>query len=224
MNSHKLHQPPSWLAAGLVLAASLALPAQAQTIYREVGPDGRVVFSDRPLNQASKASAGVGAAADAGSGASALTNGLSFALRSAAGKYPVTLYTGDDCAPCADARQLLDTRGVPYLEKTVQTEADVAALQKLSGQASLPMASIGSKRLSGYTQSEWSQYLTAAGYPEQSQLPPGYRRPAASPLAPAPKAEQPAESVRQQTRPAEPATLPAAPAVPVPGNPAGIVF
>lgn len=223
MNSHTLRQPLPWLAAGLVLATSLVPAVQAQPIYREVGPDGRVVFSDRPLNQASKASTPAGGAADAGSGTNALTNGLPFALRSVAGKYPVTLYTGDDCAPCADARQLLDTRGVPYLEKTVQTEADVAALQKLSGQASLPMASIGSKRLSGYAQSEWSQYLTAAGYPEQSQLPPGYRRPAASPLAPPAKAETPAES-GQQAKPAAPAALPAAPAAPAPGNPAGIVF
>src|SRR5690606_13455421 len=51
---------------------------------------------------------------------------LPWALRSAAARYPVTLYTADACEPCELARRHLAQRGVPYTEKRV---GDAAALK-----------------------------------------------------------------------------------------------
>lgn len=203
----------------LLIAALAALPwtgAQAQQMYRIVGPDGKVTFTDRaPDTQTAPAAVGNTAAASAGAG-------LPFELREIAGRYPVTLYTGNDCTPCVSARNLLVNRGVPFTERTVNTNEDIAALQRISGANSLPFGSIGGQQLSGFSDAEWTQYLDAAGYPKQSQLPATYRRAPATPLVavvertPAPANRAPAPSAR-------PAPAPAAPG-PTPSNPAGITF
>jgi glutaredoxin len=143
-----------------------------------------------------------------------------------ASRYPVVLYTGNDCAPCNSGRNLLNARGIPYTEKTVTTAEDIEALRRLAGEASLPFLSIGAQRLRGFSDAEWTQYLNAAGYPAQSALPPGYRRAAASPLV-AVTAATPA-SPATPAAPDAGAQAPAAPAeVPVQApanNPAGIRF
>ena len=87
----------------------------AQTVYRIVGSDGKVTFSDKPPVEArAKVSTGAGA-----SGSSNAASPLPFELRQVAQKYPVTLYLGDNCGPCQSAKTLLLSRGVPFSEKTV---------------------------------------------------------------------------------------------------------
>lgn len=196
------------LASGLLLFAGLAA---AQTVYRNVGPDGRVTFSDRPL--AAGASAGtlpVQPAAEAGPA-------LPYELRQIAERFPVLLYAGSDCAPCDDARQLLRARGIPFGERSVRSDEDIAALRRLSGDNSLPVLTIGAQRLKGFAPGEWTQYLDSAGYPASSQLPPRYRAPPAQPLVPVRTAIQAAPA-------ASAAPAPAARPAPAPANPAGIVF
>lgn len=199
------------LSAGAVLA---------QPVYRIVGPDGKVTFSDRaPSNDSAgtptKAAVGAGGSGTAGAG-------LPFALQQVASRFPVTLYTGSDCIPCDAARQLLVQRGVPFAERTVSSNADITALERLSGQAALPFGTIGSQQLQGFSSSEWAQFLDAAGYPKQSALPPSYRRPAATPLA-AVKPVEPARAPEPST-PAAPEDLAPANRAPAPSNPAGIRF
>ena len=191
--------------------------SNAQQVYRIVGPDGKVTFSDKPpVESTAKVSGAAGATRGGLASAS-----LPFELRQVAQKYPVTLYTGDNCGPCQSARSMLTTRGVPFVEKTVNTLEDSQALQRLSGDNSLPFATIGGQQLKGYSDAEWTQFLNAAGYPSASVLPPNYRQSAATPLvtvAAAPSTVPTAPSA--QDAPARPAAQPA-PAV---ANPSGIRF
>jgi glutaredoxin len=213
---------PRWLAAGLcsiVLLGSGQL--QAQTVYRIVGPTGQVTFSDMPGGaSASKLSpvdntAAAAPAVPAPSGAA-----LPFELRQVVGKYPVTLYTSSNCAPCDSGRKLLLGRGVPFSEKTINSAQDAEAFQKLSGNNSLPFLSIGSQQVAGFSASEWTDYLSAAGYPERSRLPPTYRAPQAAPLATPEKPVAPASA----PAPAAPALPPVTDIKVSPSNPAGIQF
>lgn len=204
------------------LSLGAALPAAAQGVYRIVGPDGRVTFSDQPPPAANAAPA----ARTGGAAGTAGGTALPFELRQVASRYPVVLYSGNDCAPCNSGRNLLNARGIPYTEKTVTTAEDIEALKRLAGEASLPFLSIGAQRLRGFSDAEWTQYLNAAGYPAQSALPPGYRRAAPSPLVavtaatPAGPGNAPATDAGAQA-PAAPAEVPVeAPA----SNPAGIRF
>jgi glutaredoxin len=201
-----------------ILVWGLTAAATAQTVYRIVGTDGKITFSDKPPitpEQGKVASTGIGAN---GSGTG---NSLPFELRQIASRYPVTLYTAAECQPCVSGRTFLNARGIPFNERTVNSPDDTAALQRIGGgDSSLPLLSIGAQKLKGFSDSEWGQYLDLAGYPKSSALPNGYKNPAATPLV-AVQAPQIAKSKPEPI--AEPAPPP--PAVgPTPSNPAGIKF
>lgn len=219
------------LAAASLAAAAAALSpfvAQAQQVYRIIGPDGRVTFSDKPpVEPNAKAAPATGGGAAAGGGGTGTAN-LPFELRQVAGKYPVTLYSGPNCAPCGSGRAMLTSRGIPFTEKTVSTPEDAQALERLAGESSLPMLTIGGQQLKGYSDAEWTQFLDAAGYPKNSVLPASYRPPAATPLVavqrPAASSESTAAAPAAPSRRPAPAAAPAPAAGPAPSNPAGIQF
>jgi glutaredoxin len=202
------------VALGLVVGL-VSLSGLAQGVYRIVGPDGRVSFSDQP-----QPSANARPVTGNASGASASGAQLPFELRQISSRYPVTLYTSAECAPCNSGRNLLNARGIPYTEKTLSTAEDAEALKRLTGQASLPFLTIGSQQIKGYSDGEWTQFLDAAGYPKQSALPPGYRRAAATPLVAVQAAAGPAPSAPAQ----QPAASTEPPVAPAASNPAGIRF
>lgn len=165
-----------WRACLPVLLSGLLAPA-AWAAYKIVGPDGRVTYTDRPpagqpAQPLSKPRAGVSAVA------------LPFELQQLVNRHPVTLYTARECSACETGRQLLQSRGVPYTEKTVDTPDDIRAFSATENSTQLPTLRVGGKQIIGLQQSEWNAYLDAAGYPQQSALPPGYVQPPASPLAP----------------------------------------
>ena len=213
---------PAFRLTALTLLASVLIPAAiAQGVYRIVGPDGKVTFSDQPPPATTPAR-------PTGSATTSASNGsggqLPFELRQVSSRFPVTLYTGRECAPCNSGRNLLNARGIPYSERTVDTAQDGEALKRLSGETSLPFLTIGNQRIKGYSDSEWTQFLDAAGYPKQSALPGNYRRPAATPLVAVqadPAAGRPPASGTSGGSPTAPAEVPVAPA---PQNPAGIRF
>jgi glutaredoxin len=201
---------------GLAALTMLAASVSAQQVYRIVGPDGKVTFSDKPPVEANVKLAPV---VPLGGGGGSNGAGLPFELRQVASKYPVTLYTGNNCGPCGAGRAYLSSRGIPFTERTVTTAEDAEALKRLAGDNSIPLLTVGGQQIKGYSDTEWGQFLDAAGYPARSALPPSYRNPAASPLVaiqrPAPAAA-PVESAPEPVR--------APPPVERADNPAGIKF
>jgi len=169
-----------WRACLPVLLSGLLAPA-AWGAYKIVGPDGRVTYTDRPpvgegAQALGKPKAGISAVA------------LPYELQQVVNRHPVTLFTTRECSACETGRQLLQSRGVPYTEKTVDTPDDIRAFNAQENSSKLPTLKVGGKQIIGLQQSEWNAYLDAAGYPQQSKLPSGYAQPAASPLVP-PKPE-----------------------------------
>lgn len=211
--------PQTWGATAALCAALLLAAGQApaQTIYRVVGPDGKVTFSDKPP----VAAANVSTTDTGGKAMGTDGSALPFELRQVVSKYPVTLYTSSNCAPCGSGRTLLSGRGIPFTERTVTTADDADALQRISGENSLPFLTIGGQQIKGFSDSEWTQFLDAAGYPKASVLPPQYRRQAATPLV---AVQKPAPAVPVVEN--QPGVAPAPRAAPVDkaANPAGIKF
>jgi glutaredoxin len=193
----------------------VAVGAMAQPVYRQVDKNGKVTFSDRAPTASTEPASGA-----QGGPSSAANAGLPYELRQVVQRYPVMLYTGEECSPCATARTLLVTRGIPFDERTVKSNEDIEALQRLSSQSSLPLLTIGSQQLKGYSDAEWSQYLDAAGYPKSNSLPAGYRNGPARPLV----AQQTAPAPRAPAAPTAQPAPPAASSEPGPSNPAGIKF
>ena len=216
VTAHRTEMFGAALAVAVAMSALFSPAVSAQGVYRVVGPDGKVTYSDQPPPANANARP-VGGASAAATNSSALPA----ELRQATGRYPVTLYAGADCGPCDSGRNFLNARGIPFAEKTVNSSDDIAAFKRLSGATSLPMLSVGGQHLKGYSESEWTQYLDAAGYPKTSALPAGYRRSAATPLVEAKAAAAPATTAQKAQEPKAPAETPVtAPAT----NPSGIKF
>lgn len=208
----------------LALAALAMTAAHAQTVYRIVGPDGRVTFSDKPPVSNDKANDKVTATDRTGRTLDISGTALPFELRQIVSRYPVTLYSASNCAPCASGRTLLGTRGIPFAERTVNTPEDAEALARISGEASLPFLTIGGQKIKGYSDAEWIQFLDAAGYPAASKLPSNYRNAPATPLVALQRPAAPAQPDAATEAARAPAGSPPAARVDNSSNPAGIRF
>ncbi len=218
------------LVLGIAATAAVLLgpcaPVQAQTVYRIVGPDGKVTFSDKaPV----AASANVTArSSDARAvDVSPQNAALPYELRQVVARFPVTPYSGAGCVPCNTGRLLLQARGIPFTEYTVGSAQDVEALQRLSGDKSLPFVTVGGQKIKGYSEAEWTQFLNAANYPTTSKLPSNFRYPtpkglvSSQKISPVPDAAE-ARAAGEAPEVEAPSTPPATTAGP--SNPAGIKF
>ena len=168
---------------GLLLCAALwATGSVAQ--YKWIDQDGKVNYGDRmPANPTRVLPAPAIGARGSSDGAQPA---LPVALQTAVARFPVLLFTtpGGECIPCASARSHLSRRGVPFSEKTLATEADLAAFRQLGFKdPGVPALSVGRERLIGYEAQAWDRLLDASAYPKTSMLPAGYPRSAPEPLA-----------------------------------------
>jgi glutaredoxin len=183
----------------------------AQQIYKSIDKNGRVTYSEIPPTPGSENKL---------TGESVQNAALPYALQQVVNRYPVTLYTATDCAPCISARLMLTQRGVPFTERTISSNEDVAAYKKINNDNNFPLATIATQQLKGYEETEWTKYLDAAGYPKTSTLPRNYRHAEATPLTQKKNVEQLEKDVAakpvRNTKPAMPQETS--------NNPAGIKF
>lgn len=182
----------------LMLLACAAGPSHA--LFKVVGPDGRVTYTDRAPGPADgrmqPVSKDTGRASDVQ---------LPFALRQVASRFPVTLFTAADCADaCTMARSFLARRGVPYAERTAKTNEEKEAWERIVGGTQAPTLTVGSQSLRGFTPAAWDETLDVAGYPKSSLLPASWQPPPAVPLiAPRQAAPNPAPMPLPAAREAE---------------------
>ncbi len=195
-----------------VAAVSLFTALPAHALYKVVGPDGKVTYTDRPAASTESKVQQVGAG-----GSVANDVALPLELRQAAQRYPVTLYVAPDCSPCDAGRQYLRQRGIPFAEKLVTTADDSNALQRLTGNNSLPSLTVGAQVVRGWQREDWASYLDAANYPKESRLPANFPQGKAEPLT---EAQQARPAPTPAPRPAEAPAPEPAPAPP----PSGIRF
>lgn len=217
---------PTARARTIVLAGGLALSSVAFGQYKYVAPDGRVTYSDLPP----PSNARVLEQKRPGAPTPPVNPPLPFEVQQAATKYPVTLYTGDRCPPCDEARAFLRGSGVPFTERTVTSDDDIALFRQQSPDGTAPVMTIGGRKAVGFTQSTWSGLLDSAGYPLAGNLPRDYQNPAPTPLSPNTRAASqnvtagaPATAPRRSP---QSGTLPVAPPAtpPAAGAPSGFRF
>ena len=205
-------------ACGLAAFAGLAA---AQ--YKYVGPDGRTTYSDRPppANERLVDQKRLGSNI-------AAPLALPFELQQATTRFPVTLYTGERCAPCDEGRTYLRSRGIPFAEKTVKSDEDIDVFKRQSPEGTAPLLVVGSRKSIGFAVSSWGSLLDDAGYPAASKLPRDYQNPAPESASPNTRtaAQDVVKPVNPSAPPAQsrgasvPGSIPSAPpAVPNASNP-----
>jgi len=149
----------------VLLGAACAAGAQ---MYRWTDASGRVQFTDTPPPASAKA---VQRKSPTISSAVPDSAGQPYSLQLAAKSFPVTLYTSADCDPCASARKLLNSRGVPFREVLVVDETQQAELKKVAGALAVPSVTVGSNVQKGFEESAYHSLLDIAGYPKSGILP-----------------------------------------------------
>jgi glutaredoxin len=168
-----------------VLIALLFCAASAQAQYKYVDQAGITTYSDRPP------ATGDAKRLNLNNQAVGATDGLPFALKTAAEKYPVTTYSSPDCAPCDDLRKHLAQRGVPFTDKLIRNPADAKVFKDLGfAQSDFPVLTVGSQKQVGYERGALDRLLDAAGYPRKSLLPNTYTQAPATPLTNEPVATE----------------------------------
>ena len=185
------------------LAPLLLLPALAHAqLYRWIDDGGNVHYSDQvPPSNAKNVQK------KSSPGSQSASPPLPYALQQAVRDFPVTLYTSETCDPCAQARELLNKRGVPYRDVPV---SDGEALEKLTGATGVPVLAVGRETYKGFESGAYQSALDHAGYPSTSQLPAGVQ--AREAVKPAPQ-----RAAGEGTPPGAGAGTPAAAGQPAPG-------
>ena len=152
----------------VLLGAACSAAAQ---MYRWTDDKGRVHVTDTPPPPAAakdlqKKSVTISGAAAPQSAA------LPYAVQLAAKTFPVTLYTARECEPCGEARNLLNSRGVPFREVLVVDEPQQLELRKVAGALAVPSVIVGSNVQKGFEESAYHSLLDIAGYPKPGILTP----------------------------------------------------
>jgi len=192
----------------LIAAALVVFSGIACAQYKVVLPDGSTTYTDRPpATQNARITSmnrkGTSLSADDVSN----NSGMPLELRQAVQRYPVTLFTGPDCTPCDNGRRLLQQRGIPFSEKRIGSEDDAGLLERAVGGRTVPALTIGAQALRGLSETDWTAFLDAAGYPRESKLPRNWQAPAVQPLGAKAAAAKPATLARPET-PSEPPEFP----------------
>ncbi|HLY96053.1 MAG: DUF4124 domain-containing protein [Sideroxydans sp.] len=164
-----------FLLASLLMLANV----QAGELYRSIDKEGKVHYSDRPLEgteDVERLNLGKEPVPD---------ESLPYETQRAMQNFPVTLYTFPECgSACQLARDLLNKRGIPFTEKSLKTQDEIDAFHKDSGNSKVPAATVGRTWLKGFQEEQWNSQLDFAGYPKSilKYRPP---RPATPPAQPA---------------------------------------
>ncbi len=92
---------------------------------------------------------------------------LPYELRRAASNFPVMLFTAKSCPPCVSARAYLTKRGVPFAERTVESQDDAMEFKRLTKAEGVPVATLGTQVLVAFDPADWDNLFDATGYPRR---------------------------------------------------------
>jgi glutaredoxin len=145
-----------------LLVLSVCIPASAQQIYRVVGADGRVQYTDKPPAGANAAA--VKPRISSYSGEAVVTGSAPAGVKPAQARPEIRMYATDWCGYCRKARAYFARNGIRYTELDVE-KSEVARLEYRSmGARGVPVILVGTQRMNGYSEERLAAMLKAAGY------------------------------------------------------------
>jgi glutaredoxin len=150
------------LSLAAAAAITVATLASAQSVFRWTDANGRVQYSDQPPPPDAK-----GVVEKNVQGSSIQNNEDSLASTDAQKKNPVILYTSECGDTCDAAKGYLNKRGIPHtiVDPTKSSELNQKFKDDTGGNT-VPVLKVGERRLSGWSESNWSSALDSAGYPK----------------------------------------------------------
>lgn len=195
-------------AVPMALMLVLAFSVNAQTLYRYVDADGRVVYTDKPPPPSAKDAQVKSMDANI-----VETDKVPMSTRQAMERFPVTLYAFSCGTLCEDAEALLQKRGIPYTFVNTQNQDGADKLKKLTGDTQVPVLQVGVDFVKGFNESAWQQKLDQGGYSKDAGVKTATKHTEAKPE---PKAEPAKNEPPKADNDAAPAPVAPSDAAPTP--------
>ncbi len=147
----------------LMMSLLMLANVQAGELYRSIDKDGKVHYSDTPL-EGSEDFEQLKLPKEP-----VPTESLPYETQRAMQNFPVTLYVYPACGTfCQQARDFLNKRGIPFAEKSLVKKEDIDAFRNESGDNKYPTLAIGKTWLKGFQEEPWNNELDFAGYPKKN--------------------------------------------------------
>jgi glutaredoxin len=146
----------------LLLLCALTLPsAQAQTLYKIVTPEGRVVYTDHPPTQGKVLKTLTPDAAPATALPASAAEQLAKlqSLRSALPTSGVVLYSAVWCGYCTKAKAWLAGKGIAFREIDIDTPDGLASFAQAGGGKGVPLLVANGQRVQGFSPAAYEQLL-----------------------------------------------------------------
>jgi glutaredoxin len=146
-------------------SVAVTTPAVAETLYKSVGPDGRVVYSDRPppdgriektMTFENLPSSPLPASAVAHLEQLRKTEPASASNMATSG---VVLYSATWCGYCKQAKAYLAGKGVQYQEFDVDTKTGMAAYAQAGGRKGVPLLLADGQRVQGFSRVAYDAFF-----------------------------------------------------------------
>lgn len=145
-----------WAAVALLALAAVSPPSGAQTLYKSVGADGRIAYSDQPPASGATektlklenlpVSVVPGAAAPRTAGPTAAQEPPA----AAAPRGDVVLYMATWCGYCKAAKSYLAQKNISYRELDIDQPAGKTAFAQIGGRG-VPVLLARGQRITGFT-------------------------------------------------------------------------
>jgi glutaredoxin len=141
----------------LVLSAWVASAPYAQTLYKSVGPDGRVIYSDHPpiSGQIEKTLKFENLPASTlPPSKSTYLDQLRKTKGASQPDIPITgavLYSAAWCGYCKMAKSYMASKGISYQEVDIDTNSGMAAYAKAGGGKGIPLLLAGGQSVVGFS-------------------------------------------------------------------------
>ena len=149
----------------LAALAACGACAQTQTLYRTVGPDGKVTYTDRPgadsrVEKSLRIESGPSSPVPPPSSAYLEWLKSRPAPAAAAVSGEVVLYAADWCGYCRQARAYLAAKGIAYRNVDIDTEAGRYAFAASGGgKGGIPFIVRGKAQLRGFTAASYDVFF-----------------------------------------------------------------
>lgn len=151
---------------GLLCGIWLAAGATAQTLYKSVGPDGRVSYSDRPPERGQVVKTLTPATAPSSElPVSAVEQLRRLRATAPAAAAPATggvvLYSAEWCSYCKKAKAYLAGKGIAYREVDIDTPDGLAAFARAGGGKGVPLLVAGGRQVGGFSPGAYDQFFAS---------------------------------------------------------------